>query len=327
MATSFEQQPTGTSAETVFPLDPKLIDSYLRVFGVSDEQMYDLVQAARGEAGAESSVYHHIPLAELTEWHKTETDFSGGDMYYKMGVLYGHDVTQHAVRVRDSGQQLLFDNDEAFAQALAYMKETYRGLDDQESGWRRQKLRELRYTGSDTLSIAAATQHDLLLERLPLRLDNPDVDDTLAFHVGLVDGAILTDAYHAFKHGRQPKKYNADEQQAYAPLLGPQHTNFRFTDGAVDYQFEKGDLLKGAEALRIINAARRLGMSALPVARTALIYHENVFVHVAPNSFRTMTEAQAVLHVRYGLGAASVRGLVLGGSYGIGDVLLASFGK
>lgn len=326
MEIKFGEIPTPSTPETIFPLDPAKIDQYLQIFSASSERMLALVQAARGVAGAETSVYYHIPLAELTEWHKKEKDFSDGDIYYKMGVLYGHDVSQYVIRRGANGSDLLFDNDEAFARALQYTKDTYRGLDDTETGWRRQKLRELRYTGSDVLSIAAATQDDYLRSRLPANIEKPKVDDTLAFYVGLVDGAVLTDSYNAFRHDRQPRIFDEGDQHSYAPLFGPRHKLVYPTDGFGEFQLESDEFLECTKGERLVEAST-MGIHRLTIPQSAMIYSRNVMVQTAPNSFRTVTEAEAVLHIRYGLGATSVRAVLTAGTYVFGDVLCVSFGQ
>jgi len=203
------------SKETIFPLDTDLIAQRMKIFEASSENFLTFVIESRGKWGPATSLYANMPTANLVEWHKQEQDFNQAtEIYYRAGLLNGMDIAKAARLQHDPmAVALQANNPQVFTHATEYMKETYRGLDDEaERGWVRQKDRELRYTGSNILLEAAITQYD----RLSKHIDNEkydhtdsDNDSALALYVGMVDGAIFVNAYSAFEHGNDPQIYDA----------------------------------------------------------------------------------------------------------------------
>lgn len=203
----------GRSKETLFPLDPDLVEQRMKVFQSSSEKFLRLVTEARGKYGYATSLYANMPVMDLVDWHETAGDFpEASGLYYRAGLLYGMDVAKATRLGRDPMAHVLeASHPEAFARALAYMEDTYRGLDDeQEYGAYRQLARELRYTGSYVLASAAAIQYGRLSQEMPAsgREDGSTVDHMVALHVGMVDGAIFVDAYSAFVNGHEPQVFD-----------------------------------------------------------------------------------------------------------------------
>jgi hypothetical protein len=207
------ETPRNTEAErpreTLFPLDPQLLDERMRLFEHSSEAFLRLVTEARGKWGAASSLYANMPFVDLLEWHGEKQDFAlTSELYYRAGLLYGMDVTKMTRLGRDPmAHKLEADHPEAFAHALEYMEETYRGLDDEYGFDRRQQERELRYTGSNVLADATLRQYLRLARQLDTVLTEDTLEDIAALHVGMVDGAIFVNAYNAFTHGVTPRTF------------------------------------------------------------------------------------------------------------------------
>lgn len=202
----------GRSKETLFPLDPDLIELRMRVFEGSSEDFLRLVTETRGKYGFATSLYANMPFADLLRWHEEKQDFQEhSGLYYRAGLLYGMDIAKATRLGRDPmAYKLDAGHPEAFAKALAYMEDTYRGLDDtHEFGAYRQLAREQRYTGSQVLAAAAAAQYGRLSEEIgALGLSDEEiVDHAVALQVGMVDGAIFVDAYSAFVSGHEPQMF------------------------------------------------------------------------------------------------------------------------
>jgi len=234
------------SRETIFPLDIDLLAARLRVFEASSDDMLDLVTEARGRWGDATDLYLNLPIDSFVDWHEKAEDFTqGGELYYKAGLLHGIDLAQSARSQHYVTGELEADDPEAFSQAVSYLKETYRDLDDAAMpNWVRQKNRELTYTGSDLMTLANATVRDNLLHRLD---GENSAQDSSALHVGMVDGAIFVDALHAYS--RQKTPVLPERSYEYAPTLNPErHLDLKSVwGGVVKHELESGELLSAAQ--------------------------------------------------------------------------------
>lgn len=246
--------------------------------------MLSLIVAARGEAGPATSFYHNLPLRDLSRWHVEAGDFEeDGGLLYKAGLLYGIDLASHVASGIDVKAVELEDMD-AFNGSVQYLYDSYRGLDDRDRealNWRRQKARELLYTGSDILTLANAALSEGVHRRLQELGSSDPGKSNLAQHVGIVDGAILIDAYRSFAMGGEPQKFEQPKAE-YAPSFSGTHYRSHFEmSTARPYSYERLEqLLDVKELENNVNVQ-------LPLVGNSSITEHIIrrYVQIGPNSF------------------------------------------
>lgn len=190
----------SSSAKLYFlPLSPEIVDQTIGSLHRDSRHMLALIENVRLHEPADrlfvNVVAHDNNWVE--RWHQTNGDVpSDSVFYYRLGLLYGLDIAQSARRQVFATRDLTVAGPRAFAAAMQDMGETYRGLNDSISGWQRQKARELRYAGSDVLTLATASlEYRMQQHRRTDGLPETSEDDASSMHVGLVDGAIFVAAY------------------------------------------------------------------------------------------------------------------------------------
>jgi len=281
-------------APSLFPLHPEAVVTGLRNLERSSTPLLSLIVAARGEAGPADSFYHNLPLSDLVDWHVDEGDFEADSgLLYKAGVLYGTDLTMRIAQENDM-QGLRLSDFDAFDRSVAYLRDSYRGLDDENReplNWRRQRDREVRYTGSDILTLANAALSDGVYERMEeIGCANPG-KSSMAQHVGVIDGAILVDAYRSFSAGSIPQTFAAPAVEYIATFQDDRiPKNRRAIEIRGAHSFGSLEQLLGLktgddEALRIESPDL-----------TGRIIHEMVqrCVQIGPNSFVTTYDVEAI---------------------------------
>lgn len=270
---------------SLFPFSPESVVEGLRNLENTSNAMLGMIVAARGEAGPADSFFHNLPVRDLTQWHIKEGDFEAeGELLYKAGLLYGVDLASHVAAERDiAGRPARLDAD-ALKKAVDYLYDSYRGLNDDERkalNWKRQKARELLCTGSDILTLANAALSETVYDRLEeIGCENPNKSQ-LAQHVGVVDGAILVDAYRSYGMGVEPQKFETPVSEHSPNFSGVLHKSTIEMAGARPLSYEK---LEDLLSVQDIEKEVRVSM---PLAGHSTIT-EHILrrcVQIGPNSF------------------------------------------
>lgn len=316
-----EHSPTperlSTTPESIFPLDIEMLTKRLELFEASSQQMLQLVTEARGRWGKATDLYHNFPVDEVMRWHETSDDFTqGGELYYRAGLLYGIDLAQVARSQHFVSDELKADDPDAFEQSIQYLQETYRGLDDNHEipNWVRQKHRELRYTGSDMLTLANATVRDNILRRLS---ENDGVrEDSSALHIGMVDGAIFVNALHAFHNQTKPEVF--EQPHEYAPTVNPdKHVGLVEIWGGIGYELESGDLLNMVNFSEDWSEAQQQfsdGKKPISELGGEQLYGRDKLIQVGQNTFVMAYEIEKIGYRRTSklvMGATAVFGAMM----------------
>lgn len=212
----------STTPESIFPLDPEMIERRVQLFQASSNEILGLITEARGRHGRADDLYLNLDKNDLIFWHELHgrlyTD--DGALLYQVGLLYGIDLAKNAHTLHNPAEdELKADNPEAFERAINYLKTTPDNIENKVGKWSWEKRRELYHTGSDLLSLANATLKDSIVEKLGGKNSVVALYDSTAMYTGMIDGAILVDAYHAYHQGREPAVYK--EPISYAPEYNP----------------------------------------------------------------------------------------------------------
>lgn len=285
----------STTPESIFPLDVEMLTNRLKLFEASSDEMLRVVTEARGRWGKATDLYLNFPINDFVDWHKEARDFTpNGELHYRVGLLYGMDLAQHARSQHYVTNELVADDPDAYDQSLTYLKETYRKLDDTPKlNWIRQKNRELRYTGSDVLTLANATLQDGIFDKLGWRERRIKTEadlaeasqDISAMHTGLVDGAIFVNALHSYTRGAEPQIF--EDPHEYAPTINFQ-THHGHGLGSEDdedglivrYELESGDLQGAIDGFTNEIEDVRVDFPAGDVG-----FFEKRFIQSTPNEF------------------------------------------
>ncbi len=283
----------NTHQESLFPFNPESVIEGLGNFSTSSKNMLELITYARGPKGAANELYTNLPITELESWHIENGDFTpNGDLLYRAGLLYGVDLATRLAAESSLTSPLVLEDPPAFAKAIDYLKESYRGLEDDphKPEWLHQKERELLYTGSDILSLANATLNDRV--RNLLWDEGVDYhDDELALHVGVVDGAILVDAYRSYMQGNLPLRFKEPVHE-YVPVFDNRlHQKGNIAEQISRYNFS------GLDEIRILvdgfsqdNEAEF--SSKLPLG--SVMHSRQRYVQVGTNSFAIAMEVTSI---------------------------------
>ena len=278
---------------TLFPLRPEAVVDGLKNLEKSSNNMLGMIVAARGESGPADSFYHNLPLNNLTRWHVEGGDFEeDAELLYKAGLLYGVDLMAAQAQNADLCA-FKVDNIEAFNSSVGYLYESYRGLNDRDRtalNWRRQKAREEAYTGSDILTLANAALSETVSERLKeVGVRNPG-SCSLAQHVGIVDGAILVDAYRCYAAGRDPERFDTPEI-VYAPDFNGAQDEFSTEtsiQGSYSYEYLE-------QLLEVQNVQDRPVVGRPLTGMSAIVDHVvRQCVQIGPNSFVYTNRVESV---------------------------------
>ncbi|MGB4758999.1 MAG: hypothetical protein WBP26_02990 [Candidatus Saccharimonadales bacterium] len=199
LAAASGEQPAPENLPSFLPLSPEIVDDSLGSLRRDSRLMLAFIETARLQEPADKLFVNTLvhDNNRLEHWHTENNDIlTGTEFYYRLGLLYGIDMAQAARRQALLASDLTVTQPRAFAAAMTDMLQTYRGLDDSLAGWQRQKERELRYTGSDVLTLANACfdtriQEHMYADGLPAATP----DSASSMHVGLVDGVMFVAAY------------------------------------------------------------------------------------------------------------------------------------
>lgn len=286
----------SSQPESIFPLVPSEVVSALGAMQVNSNEMIQLITAARAEGRADD-IYVGLASSDLAAWHEGMGDFSLGAGYlYRAGLLYGTMLAGRVSYYQTLTDEPKLDNPVAFANALAYLHDSYRGLDDSDdmkrsnNNWRRQKQREVRYTGSDVLTIANAGLNDRVLGLLEQA--NLEQSDQQAFHVGLVDSVIFFDAYARFRAGKEPVL--PSDHVEYLPAFDPvkhRRDPRNILSDAARFEFESID-----EITHNIEQLRKLSVVTdfLMTDNLKELGGHAVMVQFGPNAFTEMFEVTGI---------------------------------
>lgn len=301
-----------------------MLASRLALFEASSDEMLQLVTEARGRWGKATDLYLNFPIQDFIVWHETAEDFSPkAELHYKVGLLYGMDLAQNARAQHYATEELEFDDAETFARALDCLKESYRGLDDNPNlEWVRQKERELRYTGSDILTLANATLQDDIFAKLgwrnrKIKNEQDFVEashDTLAMHIGMVDGAIFVNALHAYKQQTEPYIFEKPDVE-YAPTMNSKH-HFGHGIGSEDdedgllpkYKLHSGGLRQAVESFGKHQEEFRHDFPKGDVG-----YFLDRVIQTTPNTFVPAVELKKIGYLELNkriLGATAIRNMI-----------------
>jgi hypothetical protein len=293
----------------IFPLHPDSVQGNFRdLFKLTSERVLDLIRTARSQ-GPEDELFAYLVnrhAQNWENWHVSEGDFSDSEVtrtHYEIGLLYGVDMAQQISTMQRVQSPLKADNPEALNQAVDYLYETYRGLSDSDKapGWVRQKQREMRFTGSDILTIANATLDDHI--RGMMGQEALGKNDSQAVHIGLVDGVIFLNAYERFAAGAEPEAF--DEPVEYVPTFDPRKHVTDLSDGGgllesnelhpfedlIVHQLDESDELGNVEELSAGTPA--LGTLNY-LLHTGAISGDKRFVQHGPNEFRWAVELKEI---------------------------------
>lgn len=299
-------------SKSIFPLLPDEVVSSLKAMQINTSEMLQLVTTA-GKAGRADDIYVGLASSGLGAWHRDMGDFSqGADYLYNAGLLYGTRLAQEAYSCRAMTDELRLDSPDAFAKAISYLRESYRGLDDSglddgtAPNWRRQKSREVLYTGTDVLTMANAGLHDNVLGHL--QKSGLPIADEEAFHVGLVDSVLFYDAYAQLRKGFEPKL--PDEQFEYIPTYDPRkHVRDpeNIISGAARFEFESIDELV-ANLTDMQGLYKEVSFRVTQDLKT--VGGRSVMVQVGPNCFTEMFEVDGIKLMPYRKSSIIVASLV-----------------
>lgn len=293
-------------AEGIFPLHELSVQTeYQDLFRMTNQAVLDIIRDARIH-GPEDDLFVFLAKQGLERWHVEEGDFSEADVeqvrpFYQIGLLYGVDMAQRISQYQRVSGELKADNPIALLQALSFLKNSYRGLNsdkykrpDRDSGapelvpWMRQKERELKYTGSDILTVANATLQDVVTPMM--QEAGVSGYDAQAIHVGLVDGVLAFNAYERYLAGSQPRMFS--DYIEYIPVFDRRlHTADENPISLIgEFQFEPTDKLSD-----LVNQAKRLDAAEMKLSGTSLIAHgHNRLVQVGPNIMMRAMEIEMI---------------------------------
>jgi hypothetical protein len=287
------------SHEPLFPFAPQHVIDGLATLEHSSTELLQMITDSLGRNGPADELYTNLPIDDLVTWHTEADDFEqGGELLYKVGLLYGMNLADEVAKEADLASRLRLTNAEAFDKAFDYLKDSYRGLTDtQDINWVRQKERELHYTGSDILSLANASISDRIISRL--RGMGEEVEpNVMAELIGFVDGAIFVDAYRAYANGEEPKKFEEPAEE-YTPTYNEKiHEQESPVDLHMRIEFE--DLKELMGTIKHLNELK--GMLVDGESMAGAIYHaRRTIVQFGPNAFSTAVEIESIEAPRYSL--------------------------
>lgn len=198
----------------LLPLSPDHVVENLKYLEQSSDGMLNLILAARDPEGKGpvSDFYGALPLDELSEWHE-ERDDHGQEVsdLYKIGLIYGTDMTLSAAKdtdVADNPNPAFYPIE--LEKTITYLKKSYdenKYLKSQP--WKRERYRELAYTGSDILSLANAGLYNAVKKKLEERELDTYKNQTAQL-TGLIDGVIAVDAFRKFTRGLEPEPFDTE---------------------------------------------------------------------------------------------------------------------
>lgn len=283
---AFEHEPT---ARSIFPVQLESLKEPLHRLNTDPEAIQRLIADAR-RYGAANDVFVnliHYDDGKLEAWHQDQGDFTAdGLFHYNLGLLYGVDLAQNIRSQATAMPTLKADDPVAFDSAVNYLLTSYDDLDGMLDGWRRQKERELRLTGSDIVTVAYAGLHDRVSHMLESQNSEVRINEQ-AMHIGLVDGMLFVDAYDQYKNEHTPvsfeqatehiPSFNANKHLAVAP----------------------GDLAAIYSIDSIDDVEQMIGHFATSASYTVSYDDEIVagrdrFIQIGPNQFVTAYEIESV---------------------------------
>lgn len=196
--------------ESLFPL---AVDSILavqrRLMQVSDADVRSFV-AIRREGGRANDPTTIMYGAGLATWHIEHGDFSSDQAVhmYRTGKLYGAQMALDRYK-QLTGAELRADDDVAYVAAKSTVLDSYRQIDEA-SQWKKDFLREQRYTGANSLAVLNALLHDHTMNQFwQVYGGNIPASEALeSFYTGLLDAAIFINTYAAIRdHNHMPPKF------------------------------------------------------------------------------------------------------------------------
>jgi hypothetical protein len=192
------------------PEDLTLLQDRLTALTVADIHSFVAVRHEGPSHHILTALYH----AGYSEWHAERGRLKTPDekLFHELGLLYGVQMLDH--RHRDfRGEALVADSLAAYDAADRAVRASYSlDLAPDTPRWRTEKEREIKHTGSDSLSILNALLQNVLLDRFnELHPDLPEVptDDAMeSFYTGLIDASIFYNTYARQKVGLEQEVFS-----------------------------------------------------------------------------------------------------------------------